>query len=124
MKNIFTKITIIIIELLLFVTCNSLPVCTKVQYITKFENFMSATEGNYSTYDAEAWKKANTQFKELSETNYSQFEKEMTTDERLKIDRLIGRYYSFVAKYQVTRLQEKLKRKYNQSESFIDNLLK
>ena len=124
MKNTHTKITTAVMVLLLIVSCNSGPVFTKGQYISKFETFVSTTENNYMAYEPDAWKKANAQFKELSETDYVRFEKELTADERLKIDRLIGRYYSFVAKYQAAQVQEKLKRIYNQAEGFIENLSK
>ncbi len=123
MKNTYSKIISAAIVLLI-VSCNRGPVFTKEQYISKFETFISTTEGNYMAYDLDEWKKANTQFEELSETDYGQFEKELTADERLKIDKLIGRYYSFVAKYQAAQVQEKLKRIYNQAEGFIDNLSK
>ncbi|MCB0538374.1 MAG: hypothetical protein KDE33_12705 [Bacteroidetes bacterium] len=124
MRNIYTKITTATMVLLLTVSCNSRHAFTKEQYINKFEAFISTTESYYMTYDNNGWKKANAQFKDLSETDYNRFEKEMSTEERLKIDRLIGRYYSFVAKYQATQVQEKLKRIYNQAEGFIDNLSK
>ena len=124
MKNNYTKITTTATVLLLIVSCNSVPVFTKEQYISKFENFVSAIESNYMAYDSDTWKKANLQFKELSKTDYSRFEKELTADDRLKIDKLIGRYYSFVAKYEASQMKEKLKRIYNQAESFIDNLSK
>ena len=124
MKNIYSNITVTIIILMLLVSCNNSSVFTKGQYINKFEGFISTTEDNYMAYDNDTWKKANTQFMELSETEYSRFEKELSVDEKLMIDRLIGRYYSFVAKYQAAQVKEKLKRIYNQAEGFIDNLSK
>jgi len=124
MKKIYIHLTTAALISLLFATCNYGPAFTKEQYINKFEAFISTTESYYMTYDNNGWKKANAQFKDLSETDYNRFEKEMSTEERLKIDRLIGRYYSFVAKYQAAQVQEKLKRIYNQAEGFIDNLSK
>ncbi|MEI6154407.1 MAG: DUF6565 domain-containing protein, partial [Deltaproteobacteria bacterium] len=113
-----------IIILILLVSCNNSPVFTKGQYIKKFEGFIITAENNYMTYDNDMWKKANTQFRDLSETEYSRFEKELSVDEKQKIDRLIGRYYSFVAKYQASQVKEKLKRLNNQAEGLIDNLSK
>jgi hypothetical protein len=124
MKNIVSNIARTIIIALLLVSCKSSPVFTKDQYFNKFETFIVTTEDNYMTYDDDAWKKSNEKFKELSETNYSRFEKEMTADEKLKIDRMIGRYYSYIAKYQAGKVQEKLKKVINQAEGFIDNLSK
>ena len=124
MKKIYKHLTTVVLASLLFVSCNNGPVFTKGQYINKFETFISTTESNYMAYDTDGWKKANAQFKELSEPDYNRFDKEMSVEERLKIDRLIGRYYSFVAKYQAAQVEEKLKRIYNQAEGFIDNLSK
>ena len=124
MKTIYIQHTAWLMIFLLIVSCNNGPVFTKGQYINKFETFITTTENNFMTYDNEGWKKANTQFKEYSEADYTRFEKVLTVEERLKIDRLIGRYYSFVAKYQAAQVQEKPKRIYNQAEGFIDNLSK
>jgi len=124
MKKIYIQHTAGLLLFLLLASCNNGPVFTKGQYINKFETFISNTESNYMAYDTDGWKRANAQFKELSEADYNRFEKEMSAEERLKIDRLIGRYYSFVAKYQAAQVQEKLKRIYNQAEGFIDNLSK
>lgn len=124
MKNMNTKIAGTVTIILLLVSCKNSPVFTKEQYINTFERFIITTENNFLTYDDDAWKKANTRFRELSEIQYNWFEKEMSVDEKLKVDRLIGRYYSFVAKYQAAQVKEKLKRIYNQAEGFIDNLSK
>ena len=124
MKNKYISLAQTVFFLLVLPSCNSGPVFTKLQYLSKFEEFITTTESNYMKFDNEAWKKANEKFKELSETDYSRFEKEMTADEKLKIDKLIGSYYSFVAKYQAAQVKEKLKRIYNQAEGFIDNLSK
>jgi len=124
MKNIYTSFISITFVLLFLTSCNNTPAFTKQQYITKFESFIVTTESSYMNFDDDGWKKANSDFKELSETEYSRFEKEITTEEQLKIDKLIGRYYSYVAKFKAAQLQNKLKRIYKQAEGFIDNVTK
>jgi hypothetical protein len=106
------------------ISCKNAPVFTKQQYFSKFEKFVAQTEGEYMNYDDDAWKKADGEFKKLSETYFSRFEKEISTDEQLRIDKLIGRYYSYVAKFQAAKVQNKLKRIYNQAEGFIENVTK
>lgn len=124
MKNIYTAFLSLSFLILSMVSCNNAPVFTKQQYISKFENFVAQTEEGYMNYDDNAWKKANGDFKELSETNFSRFEKKISTEEQLRIDKLIGRYYSYVAKFQAAKVQNKLKRIYNQAEGFIENVSK
>ncbi|MEO6232104.1 MAG: DUF6565 domain-containing protein [Ferruginibacter sp.] len=124
MTNIYTSFISITFVLLCLTACNNTPAFTKKQYITKFESFIVITESSYMNFDDDGWKKANSDFKELSETEYSRFEKEITTEEQLKIDKLIGRYYSYVAKFKAAQLQNKLKRIYNQAEGFIENVTK
>jgi len=109
---------------MLMVSCSHNHLVTKEQYIRSFETFISETEMGYRDFHKDAWEKSNVRFKQLSETEFTRFEKDLTVDERLKIDRLIGRYYSFVAKYQAQKIQGKLKRVINQAESFIENIRK
>jgi hypothetical protein len=109
---------------MVFASCNSKPVYTKEQYISRFENFVAATEKNYMDYDDQAWENADEEFTNLRETEYKRFEKELNSEEQVKIDKLIGQYYSFVAIYKAKQVQNKLKRIYNQAESFFDNISK
>lgn len=123
MKKINLLLFSTAIIIIFLVSCDRSPFITKNQFITKFENFINSIEKSYMTYDDITWAKVNKEFDELK-AEYSQFEKELNSDECLMIDKMIGRYYSYVALFEATKVQKQLKHVCNQAEEFFNNISK
>lgn len=110
------------LTILIITSCTGRSVSSKDQYLSRFEYFVAITEKNYMTYDDNAWVNINKEFSALSETDYGRFEKELNPEEQMKIDKLIGRFYSCVAKNNVAKMKKKLEHLYNQATEFFSNL--
>jgi hypothetical protein len=107
-----------------FEGCSSrLPVFTKTQYIEEFESFSQYIDNNYLTFDEAERQKFDLKFKELK-GQYNSFSKDMSESEQVEVDKMIGNYYSCVAKYRASQAQKDLKRLYHQAEGFMENISK
>ena len=123
MKKIYI-LTLVIIAVITSNSCSNRLNSRKNQYINDFEKFITVVEQQYMSYDNEAWKKSETEFEKFTKTEFEKINTVLTEDEKVKIDKLKGRYYSCVAKYKALQLKEKLKHIYNQAEGFIDGIMK
>lgn len=118
------KYLIISFILLSLIACNHRFGYTKKQYIGKFEKFILAVEVDYKNFDSDAWDKANAKFIEFSELEYNLFKSDLTNEEQEKIDKLKGKYYSFVVKSKTKKIIDKVQTFHNQAEGFIEGFTK
>lgn len=117
MKNFYMGI-MTIIALSLFAGCN-----TTEFYIDSLERFVSKTEHDYTEYDMAKWEDVHAEFKKLTGTEYNKYKDKLTDEEKTKIDKLKGRYYSVIAKYKATELQKMGKSISDQVEGFLEGLM-
>jgi len=124
MKNIYF-LTFIIIAAIFGQSChNNGLIFSKNKYINDFGDFISLTEEKYMTYDNDAWEKSQKDFEKFSQKDFEKFKTVLTEEEIVKIDKLKGRYYSCVAKQKAAKLKELFKHIYNQTEGFIEGMMK
>ncbi len=124
--NMANKKFIKIAQIVCFTSCIFLSSCilyvNKDGYVKSFSNFITEVKTNSDKYNAEDWKKADTQYEKFAEQDYIKYRNELTEADKEVIGKLKAKYQLILLKREGADLIEDIKDAIYQVKGAVDEL--